>query len=620
MSQSTPSARLRSSHKEPAVRPEGRQNFKASQSSPSPKKAPRKRAAAPASAPPGSAKKQKRGSGRAPATYNEDALAEGGVPSAAEKALFDERAFWSNFSTPLNLSWILDYGGNGLEKKHYRDRSVILDTLVIKHPPHPGGTTLKAQLATMQANFEEMNPAFEGETPGLEPVTPDPSDEDEDVDMTAQTAPPPAASSQAAADERSAQRKLFPDKDPASSIFSSDPGTPKKSGGTAGGKLLDKDFSDKTSDLWVDCKSCLAERPIDAYAKERWVCLNCHRRGDLEANDDRNVRLRADWLALRATIKSGNSSGDSTGQSHAAELATARDAGISALDRSYIRLAERGAPCPIFTGPRAGAPLSHGEALAESRKAQGASATQAPSEHLIALIRSGKLTAISHAVPRPLSGGATDENQTFQTTADGSLVLRTKEVDIPQNLGSLQQFCKAMFSTIIPALIDRPAALMQWVALGRSALELHERFDYDWTLAAAYMTQLLNERVPQALPFAEMSQACLQTVMMARLIRNGGPSRGDPRPSGPGNQNPHNRGEIRKEESAGDPRAYNACRNWNNGYCGYQGCRNSHVCFICKGAHRAGQKLDRCRGVGSGEKSKGGAPAGKPAAPPAQKD
>ena len=50
-------------------------------------------------------------------------------------------------------------------------------------------------------------------------------------------------------------------------------------------------------------------------------------------------------------------------------------------------------------------------------------------------------------------------------------------------------------STLEGPLVDRPQALMEWVALGRTALQLEEQYG-SWAKAQTYVEQLLMERVP----------------------------------------------------------------------------------------------------------------------------
>jgi hypothetical protein len=68
-----------------------------------------------------------------------------------------------------------------------------------------------------------------------------------------------------------------------------------------------------------------------------------------------------------------------------------------------------------------------------------------------------------------------------------------------------------MFGTILPVLIDRPAAMMEWITLGRTALALSPT-PARWPVAAAYMEQLLAERVPQRKPLSDTSDLVLRTV------------------------------------------------------------------------------------------------------------
>jgi hypothetical protein len=97
-------------------------------------------------------------------------------------------------------------------------------------------------------------------------------------------------------------------------------------------------------------------------------------------------------------------------------------------------------------------------------------------------------------------------------TAGGGIVAKAKSIEAPP-VDSLQKFVGALVSGILPALIDRPEAMLQWIALTRTLLEVERR--YDWAAAATYLDQLLHERVSQQGGFAELSPQIMETLQYA---------------------------------------------------------------------------------------------------------
>lgn len=483
------------------------------------------------------------------------------------------RLFWESFDGNLLAAWLKDFKENPLSAQQLGDRALVIDTLVDRAADRPAGKNTKEQLATMRVNFNRIVPNHFGPPPGMHVtavlVVPAPAataatrsswPDGSDVEM--EDVEPVGASSTPV--RQLLRQPLFPLSGYQASVISTVKAVAPASGLTVA--------SSSPPPILVECESCTI---VNHEMKARWICSGCHLRGDLKANDPTNVvLLHQQTAALSARSLSGSSS---IGQSSQIDTSARIEIGLSALDRGYIRLAERGGIFPLFAGPAAGAPISHLSAIAESRKAPGATATEAPSEYLIALIRAGKLTAISHAIPRPLAGGTVEEDVAFAAGPGGSIVVRPRAADVAANLESLQQFCRALFSTILPSLIDRPAALMQWVALGRTALELEAR--YDWNTAAAYLAQLLNERVTQHLPFADLSQQCLASVQLARGDKRGAVSAAVP---------PHLQGgNLSGKQGPAPLDKDQPCGKWNVGACTYANCRYKHSCKFCGGAHRA---------------------------------
>ena len=236
-------------------------------------------------------------------------------------------------------------------------------------------------------------------------------------------------------------------------------------------------------------------------------------------------------------------------------------------------LASRYIDQPLFAGSDAGKQVSHAEAFETVRATLGAASFERASDQLITLARQGKLANPGYALPRPLGWRTSQESEAVASLAftdSGGMVVQGKGVNAPP-LASLQQFCTALFHTILPALIDRPQAMLQWIALGCTALEI-ERL-HGWDGARDYIDRLLHERIPQGKGYVELSQACWQSVQSQHAFRSAG------LPGGGGTQ-PRNGGSG----GGGTTQPRNACNQWNwsdSGCTHGAGCKFPHVCVSC---------------------------------------
>ncbi|MDR3476362.1 MAG: hypothetical protein P4M09_32365, partial [Devosia sp.] len=348
----------------------------------------------------------------------------------------------------------------------------------------------------------------------------------------------------------------------------------------------------------MECPHCLSDRPQTA-TKPAFICTSCARRSDKPIDDSINKELRR---AFEESVRTGalrpatdavasSSSGQSKGDMRAASTPTG-----SANDRLCDAELARGGDFPLFVGPQAGAPLTSAEALERVRLALHGQMYERPPAKLVEVVRAGKLHHIGWAVPRRLDTGPTAASAASQLDfVDGRLVFAGAEAKKTFQFArdSVQQFAAAMFSTIIPALIDRPEALMQWVTLGRTALELEKA--HNWAAASTYMAQLLQERVTTHMPFDAVSQQVLASVYQLRLQAA-----------------PDLRGAQRS--SAAPSVSGQVCNNFNDGRC-HDPCPTGrrHVCSRCNGDHPA-KACNRASTTASG--SGGGYRGGSQSRPP----
>ena len=300
--------------------------------------------------------------------------------------------------------------------------------------------------------------------------------------------------------------------------------------------------------VFRQCLVCCLSIPPDVAPL--FICKGCDFRGDLGLGAPENQ-----WRLQQRGL--GQSSDPPAHASSAAPQ-------LSRLDRLFATAAAAGVDQPLFVGPAAGALLPHTDALAEVRKCHNGTAYKHPSEQLVALVRAGKLASVAHAVPKPLEalGAGDDIKGGLELGANGALVARGADLQAPP-VSSLAEFCAALFGVILPALSDRPRAMLQWISLARTALELSKK--RDWPTAAKYIAQQLNECIPQAAPFATVNAEIVNGVLL---------------------------GPIAAASESGAPRQgakTETCGNWNNGHCPWGAdCRFAHICkFANRGCDSA---------------------------------
>ena len=338
--------------------------------------------------------------------------------------------------------------------------------------------------------------------------------------------------------------------------------------------------------------------PVNEF-QAPWRCPmpECRLYGHLPESSFLNQRLIAQMMAEShsPTVpapQTGSSGSSSTGssapnQSHLAQqqadamsLAAAAAAAaekvkrdrdsISQVDTYLQSITSKGPFMPMWTGTQAHAPLSHEQALLESRlEGYDAYQTEAPSEHLIAAVRANKLTLLALALPvgpnspRP--------------------ALSSNGTPIVGPLSSLQEFCTVFAWLIGPALADMPRALQQWILLMRHLVMFESR--YGWPVAYKYLENVLNERIMQGseLGIGKLSAAALQLVHSNRRLDLQLPQATGAAAGGV-------RGPAHPPSSGHTPISDQPCHNWNQGTpCGSANggpCGRQHICRLCRGGHK----------------------------------
>lgn len=512
-------------------------------------------------------------------------MAEGslGLQAHAQQAekLENEESWWSVYRFELVSAWLRDYKDQPLSEEELRDREAVIKTISIlvvngqvKRPPGKHPSNQGDALLENFGRYAEFYPSFLVGTHHARHdqrawVTPRGYESDEG-DMPSDDEDAPMDEHEEKAPRRLSGQQQAPTPKPISTAAATHAHKAQSSSAQAGGEPADGSLED-------DCPHCLADRPPDTRSM-RFVCVACARRSDKAINDPINVELRRAFEeqqrieALRPVQAAGlvDSASSSSGQSKG-DTRPAAPTG-TANDRLCDAELARGGDFPLFVGPQAGAPLSASEALERVRAALNGQGYERPSDKLVELIRAGKLHHVGWAVPRKFDVGPGAAGASQLNFVDGQLVVGTEaRKALHPACDNSHQFAVAMFTTIIPALIDRPEALMQWVTLGRTALEIEQQ--QGWQAASIYMAHLLQERVTTHQPFAHVSQQALASVNQLRYLSSS-EQRGAPRPGalGPPQQSV----------------AHQLCNNYNLGYCN-EPCQagRRHACSRCGAAHPA---------------------------------
>ena len=229
----------------------------------------------------------------------------------------------------------------------------------------------------------------------------------------------------------------------------------------------------------------------------------------------------------------------------------------------------------IFVGPTATEGITHVFAQTVMRSAFGEAAKEPPPKELTAAIRAGAIIGVGWAVLRStVEVQLTASKGVGHGGGDFAVIAAALAGGAPGSqpiVTSAAKFSHAVFSVILPALMDLPTASLHWMALASTVLELYFKAlptygeSQAWTMANTYLIELLTERVLNGDGFAVPSIACLNVYHLTSMnaISKGaaGPQAG---------------------------RKGGACNGFNhqNGCPRGEACDYRHVCSVCyKGGH-----------------------------------
>ena len=233
---------------------------------------------------------------------------------------------------------------------------------------------------------------------------------------------------------------------------------------------------------------------------------------------------------------------------------------LSAADRELERLAAEGADWPRFALTDH---VSSDDVFKDGRFTYRGASTAKLSASLIKLIRSGRFTQLSLVLPRDAAAAAVaDANtgrgalkvdaSTGQLQAHATLAVRP--------LADMGELMEAYFYGVLPALFDRPRALLDWSLLMRTAITINKTFG--WPTAWEYVGGILSDAVPQREPFFAY-QARIIDESRAAAGRN----HGTPPLQALGHGAPFGAAPPLAGGRHGEQYRANVCREWNFSSC-----------------------------------------------------
>jgi hypothetical protein len=262
-------------------------------------------------------------------------------------------------------------------------------------------------------------------------------------------------------------------------------------------------------------------------------------------------------------------------------------------------------------------PISHVDAIRGMRENAFLGFSYAiQSAYLTAFLRSGTYKELilgmpmTHAESRRLIEQGRGVKSVFLNPSTGQMITRDElSRAATQPLRSLEEFLRILVITIIPTLFDRPRAALDWLELARTVIEITQRDS--WTVALAYLTDLLADRIPTRQPFNVFDQRMLDSARAS--ARSAPPAPGEGRAASSSSSG-------RTSAAWHELMARGTCRDWNlRGGCkGGANCHWKHECCweACTRAkadtHHGKDCSARPAGVPDSEPWRPAGPGGRP--------
>ena len=365
-----------------------------------------------------------------------------------------------------------------------------------------------------------------------------------------------------------------------SATATSSPSPNKRQKSTVALTTIDCDSaSTATSPLVVMCQHC--DHVALRSESPGHTCPKCslRRNLDYDASQNKDIRNRADALIGQLTAASNAATAASTASAAASAASASRSGqsttleggGLSKRDRELYRLADNGRPHPSFASTES---MTAAQAFSLNSKAWGASGYQPASEATIRLVQSGKLVHICIAVPKLIvdadRNGSSNDVLTISNL--GQLSAGASLITVPSVELSFISFVSAIFNTIIPALVGHPSAMMDWITLASTVLELYRT--RSWNVAATYLDQVLTQHVDRRESFGAADNMIIQLTMTMSSYAASSSSSSSAAAASSNSSN--HVGAVDR------PKSGNPCHNWNFSMCSMDQatCYHGHYCWF----------------------------------------
>ena len=319
------------------------------------------------------------------------------------------------------------------------------------------------------------------------------------------------------------------------------------------------------------CKACAADFPREE-AVGGLYCPACDLIYTSSAESTAN-KLRA--AKLLGTAAPGPGGSVQTSQSDTNSSGSAKPK-LSAYESELRRLLDMAGTDRVLPRFQQAEAIGHADAIAAQRRTFVGSSFARQSEWLTKLIRSGHFKELSLALPITNADDLrrrTAESKGGRIKLDANGVLgHEAETAVERPLTDLCEFLKVIVVTLLPTLFDRPRAMLDWLELARSVVDIDHR--HKWDVARSYLMDLLSDRVPTGAPFNQFDGTILQAAVAQRM-----------EPAGAAGARRDQQQQPQQQQRAPDPWrdecAPGTCRDWNAGPrgCVRDSCQYSHRCM-----------------------------------------
>jgi hypothetical protein len=308
---------------------------------------------------------------------------------------------------------------------------------------------------------------------------------------------------------------------------------------------------------WVSSGSC----PHCTKVCSERLCSYCGMRADKEFTTPENENLRVLHRLHMTTGADSTSAGTSDKRAAAAGGST-----DSRLDTEFNRRATEGGAYPAAEDASR---ITAERVFELTYEAYRGTAYRPPSKAEIALLQSGRFAELGFFVPTLLSDSTSKRARESAPMA----ILTANGIELPASIEAIRvdglaTFMAAMFSRVLPALINRPNATANWIALSCTILELNR--SHGWTVASEYLHEHLASKVHKRQPIGAVEPLILQSVLGRAFASHGaGGSHAA--------ATPHSASAATRPVGA---TANDLCWNWSHKECHFPDrCTHIHKCF-----------------------------------------